>query len=172
MPIIVPDNLSKRIEEELMIFNERIELELLRRLQYIGEHAVNEARRNHAYKDQTGNLTSSIGYAIFKDGELWHISHFNQKYNSKKKKSIEGTLEGANYARSLASQYPEGIALVVVAGMDYAAYVERRGLGGMTGAELQAKEEVEKLLVSLTKQTYRKDEQLSRRYEHYAKQIK
>lgn len=172
MPITVPNNLAEMIEKELMIFNERVELELLRRLQYIGEHAVNEARQHHAYKDQTGNLTSSIGYAIFKDGKLWYISKFNQKYNSKKKKSIEGTLEGANYARSLASQYPQGITLVVVAGMNYAAYVESRGLGGMTGAELQAKAEVEELLVSLTKNAYRKEQQLSRRYEHYAKQIK
>lgn len=172
MPIVVPDNLAKMIEDELMIFNERVELELLRRLQYIGKRAVNEARRNHAYKDQTGNLTSSIGYAIFKDGELWHISKFNERFNSKKKKSIEGSLEGANYARSLASQYPQGITLVVVAGMNYAAYVEHRGIGGMTGAELQARTEVEKLLVSLTKNAYRKEQQLSRRYEHYAKQIK
>ena len=172
MPIVVPDNLANRIEKELRIFNERVELELLRRLQYIGEHAVNEARQNHAYKDQTGNLTSSIGYAIFKDGELWYISKFNQKYNSKKKKSIEGTLEGENYARSLASQYPTGITLVVVAGMNYAAHVERKGIGGMTGAELRAKTEVEKLLVSLTKNAYRKEQQLSRRYEHYANQIK
>lgn len=171
MSIAVPDNLAKMIEEEVMIFNERLELELLRRLQYIGERAVNKARRNHRYKDQTGNLTSSIGYAIFKDGELWKISDFKERYNSKKRKSIKGTLEGANYARSLAPQFPKGITLVVVAGMNYAAYVESKGLGGMTGAELQAKAEVNKLLVSLTKQSYRKEDQLSRRYEHYARQI-
>lgn len=148
MPIAIPDNIGNIIEKELRAFNERLELETLRRLQYIGHTAVNEARSNHAYKDQTGNLTSSIGYAIFKDGELWYISDFKERYNSKKKKSIKGTLEGADFARSLAPEFPEGITLVVVAGMNYAAYVERKGLGGMTGAEIQAKAEVEKLFKS------------------------
>ncbi|MBQ2186999.1 MAG: hypothetical protein II401_00370, partial [Bacteroidales bacterium] len=41
------------------------------RLQMLGEECIIRARGEHAnnWQDQTGNLRSSIGYMIFKDGE-------------------------------------------------------------------------------------------------------
>ena len=42
----------------------------IKALSYLGERCVIEARTNHTYKDQTGALTASIGYLIFKNGEV------------------------------------------------------------------------------------------------------
>jgi hypothetical protein len=61
----------------------------------------------------------------------------------------KGSQEGRSYVQSLASQFPDGVTLIIVAGMNYAAYVERRGIGGMTGGELFARQAVEDLLLEL-----------------------
>lgn len=167
MAITPPKDFIAGIEAKLRRFNEATEYTLIQELMIIGEKAVNEARQHHAYKDQTGNLTSSIGYAIFKDGELVYISQFNQRYKSKKKNNEVGTAEGENYALSLASQFPQGITLVVVAGMNYAAYVERKGIGGMTGAELKATTEIEKILKRMTKEAYRFEEKMGKQIGKY-----
>lgn len=167
MAITPPKVFIAGIEAQIRRFNEATEYTFIRELMIIGEKAVNEARQHHAYKDQTGNLTSSIGYVIFKDGELVYISQFNQRYKSKKKNNEIGTVEGENYALSLAPQFPEGITLVVVAGMNYAAYVESKGLGGMTGAELRAKAEIEKILIRITKEAYRFEEKMGKQMVKY-----
>jgi hypothetical protein len=111
----------------------------------IGLSAVNTIRQNHVYKDQTTNLTSSVGCAVVVEGEIMQISGFE----AIKSTGEEGARSGKAYVQSLASQFPTGITLIVVAGMNYAAYVERRGIGGMTGGELFAKQAVEDLLLEL-----------------------
>ena len=42
--------------------------DIVRVLRYCGEMAVNEARNNGEYEDQTGNLRNSIGYVIAFNG--------------------------------------------------------------------------------------------------------
>lgn len=115
------------------------------RLYEIGLSAVNTIRQNHAYEDQTGNLTSSVGCAVVVNGDIMQISGFEPI----KPTGEEGSKAGKAYVESLASQFPTGITLIVVAGMNYAAYVERRGIGGMTGGELFARQAVEDLLLEL-----------------------
>lgn len=66
--------------------------------------------------DLYGNLRSSIGYVIVRDGQIVNKGGFS---NPEKK----GAQEGAKYAESLASKYPTGIVLIVVAGMIYAARI-------------------------------------------------
>ena len=53
-----------RAAEALAEYMQRLSIVVMRRLQYLGEQCITEARKNHSYKDQTGNLTSSIGYVI------------------------------------------------------------------------------------------------------------
>lgn len=142
MPISAPRSMTKDIEDAL---RKKLANELnaiVYRLYEIGLSAVNTIRQNHAYKDQTGNLTSSVGCAVVVDGEIVQISDFG----AIKLTGEPGAQEGRDYVQSLASQFPQGITLIVVAGMNYAAYVERRGIGGMTGGELFAKQAVEDLL--------------------------
>lgn len=145
MPITAPQNMTKEIEDAL---RKKLADELnaaVYRLYEIGLSAVNTIRQNHAYKDQTGNLTSSVGCAVVVEGDIMQISDFE----SIKPTGAQGSQDGKAYVQSLASQFPTGITLIVVAGMNYAAYVERRGIGGMTGGELFAKQAVEDLLLEL-----------------------
>lgn len=145
MPITAPNNMTNDIEKAL---RQKLVDELnamVNDLYEIGLSAVNTIRQNHAYKDQTGCLTSSVGCAVVVEGEIMQISGFE----AIKPTGEQGAQEGRNYVQSLASQFPQGITLIVVAGMNYAAYVERRGIGGMTGGELFAKQAVEDLLLEM-----------------------
>ena len=141
MPITPPPNFRQRLDADMFAFRQKQEGEIVERLQYIGEEAINTARTSRRYLDQTGNLTSSIGYVIVKRGSILNKAGFEQVKDGK-----EGVLAGEALATTLASKFPYDYALIVVAGMDYAAYVEARGLGGMTAAELQAKVEIESFI--------------------------
>lgn len=145
MAITPPQNMSQDIEDAL---RKKLADELdaiVDSLYEIGLSAVNTIRQNHAYKDQTGNLTSSVGCAVVVNGDIMQISGFE----AIKPTGAQGSQDGKAYIQSLASQFPTGITLIVVAGMNYAAYVERRGIGGMTGGELFARQAVEDLLLEL-----------------------
>lgn len=125
----------------MLQFKQRQERVIMRRLQYIGEEAINTARTSRRYLDQTGNLTSSIGYVVLRRGSIVKMAGFD-----KTKEGDEGVRQGESLATSLAKDYPHDFALIVVAGMDYAAYVEAKGLGGMTAAELQSKASIEQFV--------------------------
>lgn len=141
---------------------ERMEQVLVQRLLLIGEQCVNHARNLPSpsvadyndlpktpphqpnYIDWTANLRSSIGYVVSVDGEIVDESRFEPI-----KGGAEGAAQGRAYAESLVSQYPKGICLIVVAGMDYAKYVTARGYDVIDGAELQARQLVPQMLKQL-----------------------
>ena len=145
MGITPPKDFEKRVEEQLRQQAENTIKMVTERLMEIGMSAVNTIRANHAYKDQTGNLTSSVGCAVVVNGQIIQGSGFVPI----KPTGEPGSKAGQSFVRNLASQFPQGITLIVVAGMNYAAYVERRGIGGMTGGELQATAELDKFLTEL-----------------------
>ena len=122
----------------------RIEYALVYNLQYVGERCVNAARKSKSYLDQTGNLRSSVGYVISVDGNVVNSSDFDTVKNGE-----NGAKEGYEYACSLASQFPQGICLIVVAGMNYAAYVSATGRDVLDSAELLAEQLVPKMLSKL-----------------------
>lgn len=104
-------------------------------LHHVGEQAVKYAREipdpdngGNGFKDHTGNLRSSIGYAIY--------------YNGRQIESAYGDKpEGASQGQKLADQAAKGTrgyALVVTAGMYYAVYVESKGRDVLTSAEQKA----------------------------------
>ena len=103
------------------------------KLQYVGESCVRHARNHGSYTDRTGNLRSSVGYVIVDNGKVVERSEFRPV-----KDAPEGGKTGLNYARKLASRYPHGVALIVVAGMKYAAYVQRKGYDVIASSELIA----------------------------------
>jgi hypothetical protein len=73
------------------------------------------------YLDDTGNLRSSIGYFVLKDGIV--VSG-----------KVEGESEGISAAKQLLGTIPikDGYVLVGVAGVDYASYLESRGFNVIT----------------------------------------
>lgn len=129
--------IDKYIEQQI----ERVTTATIRALMYVGERCLNEARQTDSYKDRTGNLRSSLGYIIVMDGKIVHQSDF-----AVVKQGHEGSKSGIQYAKELARQFPEDIALIVVAGMHYAVYVAAKGYDILDSAELLADRLVPKML--------------------------
>lgn len=89
---------------------------------FAGEHAVTgiRTRAMSSWEDQSSNLRSSIGYAVIRKGSIVIMSGFEVVAGGK-----DGSARGKRMTAELAqeySQYP--YALIVVAGMEYAVYVE------------------------------------------------
>jgi len=121
----------------------RIEQMILNELQYVGETFVRNARENGSYTDQTGNLRSSIGYIILKDGQDV-FENFEEATQGTDKQA--GRARGEKFAKELAAKYPNGYALIVVAGMEYAAAVESKGRDVLTASSFQAEDDLRKAL--------------------------
>lgn len=116
----------------------------VKRLQELGEKCVMHAKsipENIGFKDQTGNLRHSIGYMVFKDGIAIHEGYSQD--------GGEGVKVGQKLAKTIGSKYPEGVILVVTAGMNYALYVESKGRDVLTSAEHLAQQELPKMLQKL-----------------------
>lgn len=118
-----------------------IELAIENRLKYLGEICLIEMRTNKGYMDQTGNLTSSMGYIVVIRGRIATSAGFDGK--------AAGSATGHSFASSLASKHPNGYALYVVAGMNYAAYVEAKGRNVITSAEILAERQLPIMLAQL-----------------------
>ena len=145
MPVTPPKDFAKQIEQQVLEIIERKREAIIYKLGHIGNQVVNMVREQHKYQDQTGNLTSSVGYVIVVNGEVVQESAFEAILPTAK----EGSEAGRSFAHSLATQYPQGITLIVVAGMNYAVYVEAKNLGGMTAGEINAKDLVQSFLQRL-----------------------
>lgn len=119
--------------------------EIIRALSYLGEQCIIRIRDRsgkESWFDQTGNLRSSIGYAVFEQGRKIIESAFNVVMNGS-----QGTAAGKKLIDDLASKYSETYALVVVAGMEYADYVEAmENKDVLASTELWAKQEVQRYL--------------------------
>ena len=76
-------------------------------------------RNNDGFNNQTGNLRSSLGAAVFNDARLVFSTPFQTVMNGSR-----GSSEGRRAVESLAERTRGRIAKVMVAGMDYAQKVE------------------------------------------------
>ena len=89
--------------------------------QRAGEEFVKIARKKGNYQNHTGNLRSSIGYVIIKDGDIL-TENYEQSTEGTDKQT--GMREAKRLISELASVYSDGWVLVGVAAMPYAVYVE------------------------------------------------
>ena len=130
---------------------ERTEMLTIRALAYLGEKCVIEARDRspeESWFDQTGNLRSSVGYVISHNGKIVQYSSFQQVKNGS-----EGSKIGKEFAAELIKKYSTGYALVVVAGMNYAEYVEAMdNKVVLASAELFARKELPSMMQKLKTQ--------------------
>lgn len=138
MPISVKgiDEVLQEIGDDLQKLRQAVILEMI----YTGEEAVKLQRGSHGYLDQTGNLTSSIGYIVLDHGQVVKMSNFAQvktRQRGRPKGSKSGSAIGRQAAAELAKKYAsDDLALVIVAGMDYASHVEARGMNVIDTAQL------------------------------------
>lgn len=111
-------------------------------LKRVGEEFVSNARQMGAYKDDTGNLRSSIHYLIIKNGQvLYDTSPSGSGEGAKKAARMIARLTGR-----LSAKHPNAFILIGVAGMEYAAAVESKGFDVITGAGQIAAESLRKAL--------------------------
>ena len=112
---------------------------------YVGEQCIIEARNGGTYTDQSGNLRSSIGYAVLLSGQV-----IQSDCVDKIKNGDEGVSEGQKYLQSrIKKASKKGIVLIVTAGMNYAEYVEAKKYIVLSSAELKAPVLVKQILTSL-----------------------
>lgn len=91
-------------------------------LQRTGEEFVKVARLSGQYIDHTGNLRSSIGYVIAKDGKILGKDFKASESIGTDKET--GKREAEQLAIDLVRTYNNGYVLIAVAGMKYAVFVE------------------------------------------------
>lgn len=142
-PNFTKDDVRKRFDA----FLNEIEKKQIARLQRLGEMCLVEARTNKGYMMQTGALLSSTGYEVFVDGVAIH-SQFDAASGAESNAAETGIKSGQNIAETI-GKGTRGIALVVVAGMNYAAYVEAKGYNVLSSAEHLAERELPRMLEKL-----------------------
>lgn len=139
-PNFTKDDVRKRFDA----FLNEIEKKQIARLQRLGEMCLVEARTNKGYMMQTGALLSSTGYEVFVDGVAIH-SQFDAASGAESNAAETGIKSGQSIAETI-GKGTKGIALVVVAGMNYAAYVEAKGYNVLSSAEHLAERELPRML--------------------------
>ena len=140
---LVPKFTQGQIKAQIDAFIKVAEKRTIQRFQYLGEQCVILARSNGDYMDQTGNLRSSVGYVVFKDGVA--VSQSFSQVGS----GLKGTNEGRTTAMKVGAKNKKGISLVVVAGMNYALSVESKGRDVLTSTELFAKQQLPIMMEAL-----------------------
>lgn len=123
---------SDAISKQVQLFQQRLEEATIYLLKYLGEELAKYAKDMHNYTDRTGNLTNSIGYAVVRKNQIIY-SGLNQPG--------EGANEALKTAMKMAATLTSSFSLIVVAGMNYAAYVEAKGYNVILPAELKAKKD-------------------------------
>lgn len=151
MPITPPNGMANEIEARLRakaraIHDELVQLLIEEATEIVGSIKTPVSSGGYrSYHDQTGNLTSSVGFAVVENGNIIYEYGFEQKLAT----ATVGNEEGKVYARQLASIDTSGLYVVVCAGMNYAKWVEIQGLGGMTAGEQGLRERVRTRLQQL-----------------------
>lgn len=123
-----------------------VDRQIIESLCHVGEEAVKLAKMippERGFHDQTGNLRSSIGYVVCRDGKPVNVA-----FEAVKGGHV-GVHEGQRLALQVGGQHTEGYTLVVVAGMNYAVYVESKGRDVLTSAEKQAEKQIAQELADL-----------------------
>ena len=138
---------ASRIDTLINKEKERVEVLTVRALSYLGELCVIEARNRPqeiSWYDRSGNLRSSIGYAIIHNGKILEYSDFTQ---------VRQGNEGVRKGKALIEELSKKFALVVVAGMNYAEFVEAmENKNVLASAELFARKELPGMMSKLKKQ--------------------
>ncbi len=165
---IKPDFNMNGIKDTLAKFRQDVDTITLMTLQYLGEELSNYAKENISFTPQTGNLQNSIGYVVVKQGKVIQSGAFGgasmyvgSKPTSKDDIKVDGAKEGLEFALKVAKTAPAAYTLIIVAGMNYAAYVEAKGYNVILPAELKAKIDIPKELKKLSEQARAKAKSLS-----------
>ena len=124
----------KDIERDLDRFFEKTQRAVHTVNQVTGEKFVRNARQTNTYKDQTANLRNSIGYSAISPQQRTEIANSDAK---------EAISEAQGEVRDHG--------LIMVAGMNYARYVEAKGYDVITMSWEKAKVDHRSLMERMLK---------------------
>ena len=141
MSVSLEQGVLDAVNAELVNGFQNIHRLVVKKLTEAGEEAVKKARLIVTsgggggsilppYEVQTGNLVSSTGYAVVAEGQIVKMSSFEAVSGKTDKNGkllgdgTEGSATGRAFVKELAMRFPEGYALILVAGMHYASYVQ------------------------------------------------
>lgn len=152
------DKVRKQIEAMRKQQEGQLDKKIVRWLQYIAEDVLNDARRKGSYIDRTGNLRSSIGCRIYRNGEPIHAYEVelvgNPTEPDKRLPLSELQVTFVNAMDDYAAKYVasiEGYTIVLVAGMNYAYYVEAKGYNVLHQSNILLQQHVKELKERLNK---------------------
>lgn len=139
-------NNPRQLDDDFARFQAAYDKAAIDEMIRIGEELVKVARldKNVAklYTDRTANLRNSIGYIVIHNGEVI-ISSFDgntppdTRYADKADAAMAHA-KGLDYAMQVSRQLDKNKTyLVLVAGMEYAVYVEGKGFGVLSGADVE-----------------------------------
>lgn len=151
--VIVSKTDMRKLKSGLDMAMKEVRQRLVFRLTAIGEECVRIARENGSYNDITGNLRSSIGYIVLDDGNIVQQGASKQ-YSGSQGNGEKGAAAAESIFAQMQAKFPYGVVLVVVAGMNYAAYVESiHHKDVLTSAELLMEQLAKQRLSDLTTET-------------------
>jgi len=124
------NQIQAEVEREMQRFITILRLELDRVALETLTRARQKGPNDGGFNDQTGNLRSSMGYIIMYNGKQL-VNDFHTYAQGSQGKAI-----GEKVADDIAKVHKKGWAIVMVAGMEYASWVESKGKDVITGATL------------------------------------
>jgi hypothetical protein len=147
-PMFTEADLQREIDQFLNDVIRIIKLEL----DHIALQIVNDARLRSksegGFDDQTGNLRNSMGYILMCDGEIIHEEFSATAAGTDGSEGIE---KGKNEAQKIAAEAHQGWAVILVAGMEYASWVEAKGYSVLTASTLGIEAKLQKALNNVLK---------------------
>lgn len=133
---------SVLIERALIYYLESFVAELENHAKENQGHSLEPVKSNY---ERTGNLVSSIGGAVLKDGRPISYKGFTGE--------SEGVSTGREFLDSIISNYKKGYTILLVAGMEYASPVENYyGLNVLKKTELKMQKELPSIMRRLKAQ--------------------
>lgn len=129
-------------------YKHRVERAAIYAFKFLAEGLVSYAIQKRTYEDQTGNLTNSIGYVITYMGRIEYMGGFVGVGD-------DGAEKGMQLADEIAKRDGKNISIIIVAGMNYAAYVEAKGYNVILPAELKAMTDFPATIEKLKKQVHK-----------------
>jgi hypothetical protein len=147
-PMFTEADIQKQMDE----FADRVFRVTKNELMQVGLQFVRDSRLKSkpegGFDDQTGNLRSSIGFILMYDG---NIIHEDFELSDKGTEKIQGLTAGRGMADDISKEYPKGWAIITVAGMEYASWVEAKSYDVITGSTLGAEAKLEKAMSNVLK---------------------
>lgn len=131
------------VKERLDAYGQTLANAIPEALASVGQWYCDQARDTKTYTDRTGHLSASIGYGVTHNGQLVATGGFL---------GGEGEEQGmATLRRALADAPQDNPSLIIVAGMHYALYVNRKGFAifdGVFGTAETLEREIRKHLAA------------------------